>query len=96
MQDELPGLLSGQKVVDGDLTDDGPVLDERHVLTGLKGGKTLYWRPSTTRGSWMRSPRARIAALPTTVLREGARGSVTWKQRLREWVRNELGFRTAL
>ena len=48
MQDELPGLLSGQKVVDGDLTDDGPVLDERHVLTGLKGGKTLYWRPSTT------------------------------------------------
>ena len=30
------------------------------------------------------------------VLREGARGSVTWKQRLREWVRNELGPRTAL
>jgi Uma2 family endonuclease len=30
------------------------------------------------------------------VLREGARGSVTWKQRLREWVRNELGFQTAL
>jgi Uma2 family endonuclease len=29
------------------------------------------------------------------VLREGARGSVTWKQRLREWVRNELGLRTA-
>jgi Uma2 family endonuclease len=26
----------------------------------------------------------------------GARGSVTWKQRLREWVRNELGPRTAL
>ena len=30
------------------------------------------------------------------VLREGARGSVTWKQRLREWVRNELGPRMAL
>ena len=29
------------------------------------------------------------------VLREGARGSVTWKQRLREWVRNELSPRTA-
>ncbi len=29
------------------------------------------------------------------VLREGARGSVTWKQRLREWVRNDLALRTA-
>ena len=30
------------------------------------------------------------------VLREGARGSVSWKQRLREWVRNELGPRAVL
>lgn len=30
------------------------------------------------------------------VLRESVRGSVTWKQRLREWVRNELGRRTVL
>jgi hypothetical protein len=30
------------------------------------------------------------------VLREGARGSVTWKQRLREWVRNEVVPRTAM
>ena len=30
------------------------------------------------------------------VLREVARGSVTWKQRLRDWVRNELGPRTAV
>jgi Uma2 family endonuclease len=29
------------------------------------------------------------------VLREGARGSVTWKQRLREWARNDLASRTA-
>jgi hypothetical protein len=34
-------------------------------------------------------------AIGRSVLRADTRGGVTWKQRLRQWVRNELGTRTA-